>query len=406
MSNHQVRSAITRNSFTTQEIANAYRRAAGSYPKMAKLLTALGRGTVYRQIARNWALALDDTDVPEEATLAQQTIKARSQQANNSALRRELKALYEHIEVNSATLGAIEDAAANLADRPPIQLEEPVASTGTRCTVELLLSDLQIGKLGSTYNTHIARARLFEYGRAARWQIQQKRMTGYNVERIVLAMLGDIIESDKKHKNSARATDSGTADQMRDAMEAIYELVIEPLAAFGIPMEVICITGNHDHDDHGLMMWKPGREQLSWPLYHAMAGFAKYAGLEHVSFNIPEGAFAVTEFYGQNVLYEHGVGVSVTETSMKAHKIKRAEQLQQHITYFRMGDKHTVCEFNAGQYVVNGAFFGASSNGIEYSEIAGYSSVPAQWMGFHVPRHDKRFTLYDTFVMQFGQIEE
>lgn len=404
LSSTAVRDAVYRQQFTTAEIAEAYRQSGGSYAATAKALTALGRGRVYRQIARNWVLALDDTEVPEEATLAAQSIKARNQQVNNSALRRELKALHDHIEINSVTLGAINEAAEALQQRPPLQVDEPHNPDGTPCTVELLLSDLQIGKLGAQYSTDIARARLFEYGRAARFQINQKIAAGYRVERIVLALLGDIIESDKKHKNSARATDSGTADQMRDAMEAIYELVIEPLARFGVQMDVICITGNHDHDDHGLMMWKPGREQLSWPLYHALAGFARYAGLSHVSFNIPEGAFACADIYGQYVLYEHGVGVSVNETAMRAHKIKRSEQLQKHITYFRMGDKHTVCAFNSGQYVVNGAFFGATGNGVEYSEIAGYSSVPAQWMGFHVPRHDNRFTLYDSFVMQFDHI--
>ena len=404
MFRHTADSAVTRQLFTTEEIAKAYRQSGNSYVKTARILTALGRGTVYRQIARNWVLSLDDTELPEEATLAQQSIKARNQQATASALRQELKALHSHIEANDMTLGAIEEAATALAARTPLEVEEASPVDGTPCTVELLLSDLQIGKLGAQYDTPTARARLFEYGRAARFQINQKRIAGYNVERIVLAILGDIIESDKKHKNSARATDSGTADQMRDAMEAIYELVIEPLARFGVQMDVICITGNHDHDDHGLMMWKPGREQLSWPLYHALAGFAKYAGLSHVNFTIPEGAFATTDFYGQTALYEHGVGVSVTETSMKAQKIKRAEQMQKHITYFRMGDKHTVCTFNAGQYVVNGAFFGATGSGIEYSEIAGYSSVPAQWIGFHVPRHDSRFTLYDNFTMQFDQV--
>ena len=406
MHSDKINAVVTRNMFTSKEIADAYRQAGGqnNYTRTAKLLTALGRGPVYRQLARNWVLGLDDTEIPDQATLAQQSIKARNAQASATAARRELKALHEHIEINDITMGAIDEAAQHLAQRPPIEYYEKPESDGTPCTVELLLSDLQMGKLGAQYNTEIARARLFEYGRAATKQIQQKIALGYDVERLVLAMLGDIIESDKKHKNSARATDSGTADQMRDAMEAIHELVIEPLARFGVPMDVICITGNHDHDDHGLMMWKPGREQLSWPLYHAMAGFAKYAGLHHVNYIIPEGAFATTEFYGQVALYEHGVGVAVNEMAMKAQKIKRAEQLQKHITYFRMGDKHSVCGFNNHQYVVNGAFFGSTGAGIEYSEISGYSSIPAQWIGFHVPRKDNRFTFYDSFVIQFDHI--
>lgn len=273
-------------------------------------------------------------------------------------------------------------------------------------TVELLLSDLQIGKLAPGYNTMVARKRLFEYARAAMFQIEQKIALGYRVERIVLALIGDIIESDKKHKNSARATDTGTAEQIYDAVEGIFEFVIEPLARLGVPTEVYGITGNHDHDDHGLNMFRPGREHLSYPLYRVIELLTKRAGYGNVSFITPDGSYAVTDIYGHNVLYEHGVGVAVSEAAMKAHKIKRAEQEAKHITYFRMGDKHTVTSFNAGQLVVNGAFFGATKGGTEYSGIAGFSSVPAQWMGFHVERKDSRMPLYDTFVIQLDHINE
>lgn len=395
-----------REKFTRDEIISAY-RTGKNYTGAAEILSAKGVGAVSRQLARHWVLNLDaESETQDGSSIAAQSIRARNQQINNNALRREIRELHRHIEITDATMGAIDSACAVLSKRPPLSLSPPSKTSGKRCTAELLLSDLQIGKLGANYNTKVARARLFEFGRAARRQIEQKMQVNYRIERIVLALLGDLIESDKKHKNSARATDSGTAEQMHNAIVGIFELVLEPLASLGIPIDVICITGNHDHDDHGLMMWKPGREQFSWPMYHSLAKCAKYAGLHHVKFHIPEGAFKVIDIYGQKVLYEHGVGVSVNESSMRAHKVKRSEQIQDHITYFRMGDKHNVSTFNSGQYVVNGAFFGASGNGIEYSEIAGYSSIPAQWLGFHVPRKDCRFTLYDSFTIQLDHITE
>jgi hypothetical protein len=273
-------------------------------------------------------------------------------------------------------------------------------------TVELLLSDLQIGKLAPGYNTQIARKRLFEFGRATRFQIEQKASVGYRIERIVLGLLGDIIESDKKHKNSARATDTGTAEQIFDAQLALFEFVIEPLARLGIELEVHCIAGNHDWDDHGLAMFEPGKQQLSWPLYKSLELVTKRAGYGNVEFVIPEGSYSIATIYDQHVLYEHGVGVAVSEAAMKAHKVKRAEQERKHLTYFRMGDKHTVTSFNAGQMIVNGAFFSAGPGGTEYSGIAGYSSVAAQWMGFHVARADKRLSLYDGFTIQLEHIGE
>ena len=88
--------------------------------------------------------------------------------------------------------------------------------------------------------------------------------------------------------------------------------------------------------------------------------------------------------------------------------VSRGEQKGEYITYFRMGDKHNVSQFNSGQYVVNGAFFGSEGTGIEFSSIAGFSSVAAQWMGFHCPRKsgDGRFTLYDQFVIQLAHVKE
>lgn len=406
MKSHSILALTLRDRFTREEIAKAYREGGRSYAKAAKILTDHKRGEVSRQLARHWVMTLDDSETGEEVGHAQQVMKARNQQTSNNQLRRDVRSLIEYIENNETVVDAVTSAVAGINKRLPYY--EPVKQDagGKPITVEILLSDLQIGKLAHNYTTPIALARLFEFGRAAIFQIQQKIAAGYRVDRIVLALLGDIIESDKKHKNSARATDTGTAEQMANAITGLFTLIIEPLARLGIRLDVICVTGNHDHDDHGLMMYKPGLEQLSFPIYTTLELVTRRSGYANVHFDIPHGSFATTHFYGQHALYEHGVGVSVTEASMKAHKVKRGEQVQRHMTYFRMGDKHNVSTFNAGQYVVNGAFFGDDETGSEYSSIAGFSGKPAQWLGFHVPRLDTRFTLYDSFVVQLGHVME
>lgn len=328
----------------------------------------------------------------------------RRYQTENNRIRRQLR------EVTDAQVGMAEfmdGVEAAISKCSKIKFPKAVVARktkGTRCTAELLFSDLQIGKLSGDYATGVAIRRVKGWTKAVIGEIYSKQMAGHVVERIVFVLLGDIIESDKKHRNSARATDSGTATQIADAIEIIYKHCLIPLALLGIPLEVICVTGNHDHDDQGLLMFRPGKEQLSWPLYHSLRMLAEASGMKHVTFDIPEGSFATTEFYGQTCLYEHGVGIPVNETAMRGHKARRSEQLNSPVSYFRMGDKHTVSTFNSNQYVVNGAFFGASSKGIDYSEIAGFSSIPAQWMGWHCKRDDKRFTIWDSFVIQLGHI--
>lgn len=375
--------------------------------KAAKALTALGRGEVTAQLLRRWLTEMDHTDFATGFDRAKEVVRSRNAMVENNRLRADNRALSDAVGTRQGFLDAADRLLSELPSRPPVDFRKFLGGqSGTPMTVELLLSDLQIGKLSPGYNTLIARKRLFEFGRAAAFQIEQKASVGYRIERVVLPLLGDIIESDKKHANSARATDTGTSEQIYDAQEGLFLFVIEPLARLGIPIEIHGIPGNHDHDGHGLVMFQPGRQQLSWPIYRTLELLTARAGYSNVRFVIPEGSYSIAEFYGQYALYEHGVGVAVTEQAMKAHKIKRAEQEKRHITYFRMGDKHTVTSFNAGQMVVNGAFFGATAGGTEYSGIAGYSSVPAQWMGFHVPRPDSRLTLYDNFIIQLEHIGE
>jgi hypothetical protein len=358
------------------------------------------------QWLRQYIARLDSTQLPDPSR-AKEVCRSRNAMTENARLRKDVKALTDAVGDRDGFLDSMARIADEITERPPVDFKKYTgAQAGTPVTVELLLSDLQIGKLSPGYNTNVARKRMFEYGRAALFQIEQKGAAGYRIEKIVLGLLGDIVESDKKHDNSGRATDSSTAEQIFDAQQGLFEFVIEPLARLGIPMEIAAITGNHDWDGHGINMFEPGKNHFSWCLYRSLEMLTTRVGYSNVQWVIPEGTYAIVDFYGQKALYEHGVGVSASEVAMRGHKIKRSEQEKEHLTYFRMGDKHTVTSFNAGQHVVNGAFFGAVAGGTEYSGIAGYSSVPAQWMGFHVARKDNRLSLYDSFVIQLDHIGE
>jgi len=392
---------------TYDEVMLAVNNNPNSLAKAVKELNKDADSPVTVQWLRQYLSRLDNEQIGGTYDRAREVVRSRGVMAENGRLRKDVKALSEAVGDRDAFLDAMARMADDLATRPPVDYRKFIGGqVGTPITVELLLSDLQIGKLSPGYNTAVSRKRLFEYGRAALFQIEQKAAVGYRVERIVLGLLGDIIESDKKHSNSARATDTSTAEQLFDAQAGIFEFVVEPLARLGIPVEIMAITGNHDHDDHGINMFEPGKNHLSWCMYKSLELLTSRLGYSNVQWVIPEGSYGIVDFYGQRALYEHGVGVAATEASMKAHKIKRSEQEKQHLTYFRMGDKHTVTSFNSGQMVVNGAFFGAAAGGTEYSGIAGFSSVPAQWMGFHVARKDSRLSLYDNFVIQLDHMGE
>jgi len=395
--------------YTQEEVFAAYKEAHGNLTGAAKLLTAHGRGDVSRQFVRSLITRYDSAELGGSLDRAAELVRTRNAQASNNTLRRDNRQLIEAVGTKESFFDAIDFMLTQKGPRRK-RWAGPTApfvgaQAGTPMTVELLLSDLQIGKLSSTYNSQVALARLREYARVALFQIEQKRQAGYRIEKIVLALIGDIIESDKKHENSGKATDSTTAEQIYDATTGIFELVVEPLAKLGIEMEVIGIVGNHDWDGHGMNMFMPGRSMLSYPVYRLIEKITERAGYVNVRFNIPDGTYTTSEFYGQVALYEHGYGVANNEAALKKHKVNRSEQEQRHITYLRVGDKHTVTSFNSGQLVVNGAFFGSGTGGGEYSEIAGYSSIPAQVMLFHVPRKGKAMlTVYDMTVIQLGHV--
>jgi hypothetical protein len=400
--------------WTDEQISSAVKSSHGNLTEAAKLLNHTyanyiktgEMSKVSRQNLQTWIdPEADLTEVSDNFSLQKTN---RRLQLVNSSLRRSIKAAESVAITKEQVLIDIQNACQQASKRllGPIKIKAN-AGTGKGITIELLFSDLQIGKLMGGYNSKVAYNRVNEWSEVVMERIEQYKRLGYKIDGISLALLGDIIESDKKHGlQSARACDIGTADQIKQSIDIIYNLVIRRLAEVGAKLTVICITGNHDWDGHGLFMFNPGKEQLSWPLYHALKNMTELSNID-AEFVIPEGAFHVHDIYGTKVLYEHGVGVGAGYTQMKNHLAKRTDQLKTYITLFRMGDKHNICQFNNNRYVVNGAFFGDSRKGEEYSGIAGYDGEPAQIMFAHVKREDnRRTTIFDSFAIQLGHIGE
>ena len=403
-----------RNEFTDDQLAAAMQEASGHLATAAKLLNEWHgpSSKVTRQNLQTWinegASVLADSVSSETAELmdtADLNRKLRLQMNNNNSLRRQVRNLTDTTNNADGFLKSLAGALQSIDLVPHIHAEPAQDAGGRGITIELLFSDLQVGKLMMDYDSKVAARRVDEYVAVALARIAMYQYQGYRVEGITLAVLGDIIESDKKHDNSGRACDIGTADQMKLGIEWLFGKVIVGLASVGVPLDVVMITGNHDHDGHGLNMFMPGREHLSWPMYHAIKMLSDQAGI-NAAFHIPEGSFYVHEIYGQKVLYEHGVGVATSGAALKKHVGNRIDQLKKYITLFRMGDKHNISRFNNDRYVVNGAFFGDSRSGEEYSGIVGYDGEPAQLMFAHVQRKDNfRTSIFDALAIQLGHVK-
>lgn len=386
--------------FTTEEISSAVSSSAGNLTKAAAMLSEDSGTHVSRQLLRYWVSCLE-TELPDTMERAAELTRNYTLGTRNNKLNRDIKAVIQENERLREFRALIKSM--NIAPAPTTTRYTGVG--GKPMTVEALFSDLQIGKLSGNYNSKVAARRVRAYGDALVQKIKQHMHSGYEVELIKLVVLGDVIESDKKHANSARGCDIGTAEQMRWATELMVHLIGQ-LVGTGVKVQVVMVTGNHDHDGHGLSSYMPGQEHLSWPMYHATKLISEARFGEAVEFVIPKGAFHLENIYGQNVLYEHGCGVASSQAGMEKRRDQRAQQLGKHISMYRQGDKHNICRFNNDRLITNGAFFGSDSIGGEYSSILGYQNEPSQLILFHVPRapNDPRSTVFDTFTIQLGHI--
>lgn len=273
--------------------------------------------------------------------------------------------------------------------------------------IEVLFSDWQIGKIAQHYNTEIAIKAIQKYGRDVVDYIAKKEQDGYFIDKIVIACLGDNVEDHMKHGvQSAVACDTGLSEQIANAIVHMWEDLLEPILDRNYPVEIVCIAGNHGSSQHkGMDIYKAGLYSYDYAIYTALKQLAKVSGYSDVSFNIPEGIFGTADIYGNTIVYEHGYFNSATEKSMRDQMTKRGQQIKKHVEYFRCGDMHHVCAYDASKIVLNGALFGVDSTGSEYSGVLGFSSVPAQVIMWHQEEQSLgKSQVKETHIVQLAQI--
>ncbi len=191
-----------------------------------------------------------------------------------------------------------------------IKIPKTESNGKRKMTMELMLSDIHYGKLTETFNLEICRNRMRKLTDIFIREFKDNRKL-FDVERIIIALIGDIIESYTMHGlESARSCEFGNAMQVQSAIESILNDVLLPIAKLGVPVDVPCVTGNHDRTDTSKTFHNPGEEHLTWIIYNSLRALCEAHGLENVKFIIPKDSYTVLDIYGNNCLYEHGDHVS------------------------------------------------------------------------------------------------
>lgn len=390
--------------YTTDQLAEivARRQAGDTWESIAAAVnklygTDLSHNAVRFAYKRNehlFAVAKDKVAI----NLLKET--ARVKRAHSQTAQRS-KAVLDALNQQDDLLEQLKDMVEKL---PKLAVGKPPAPAKDKpgLTVEALISDVHVGKKTATFDVEVCRARLRLFTQVLMQEITRKQ-AHYNVERVILGILGDIIENALMHgRESMASCEFDNAEQVRYAIELLFTEVVTPLARTGLALDVVCIGGNHDRQEERPTFNNPGKNGLGWIIYTTLKMLADQAGFKHLKWHIPEGVYAVLDVYGDRILYEHGDRIRGDngKKSFLTHLAHRSGQLGTLLKGIRVGHWHEFSCYDNGAVIVNGSVCGQDS----YADVNGYNTVPGQVITFYVRTKNRPSAYYYSFLVQLGQV--
>lgn len=266
-------------------------------------------------------------------------------------------------------------------------------------TLELLFSDVHYGKLikdvnGKSVDHKEIRNRVRKIADVIRKEIIRESKS-FNVERLMIAMIGDLIENADMHgMESVRSSEFGTSKQVTVCIESVFYDLILPLALTGIKIDIPCITGNHDRVGKDKTYNNPGEENLTHTIYNTLEMLARQSNLKNVTFSICLGTYMSEEIYGNTVVYEHGDELkNLNRDTMANMMSKRGSQLSKVVDFYRVGHYHEVVMYGQGKMMVNGSVPGQDS----YADVKGFNSEAVQILNYYVETDNRSTCFFRSF---------
>ena len=388
-------------SLTLQDIKNAVVEAAALAEIHPQEVT-LAHLTAYDERITSWSLRKFGgiTTIKRNFPMTNKELgEIKSQKDAASYIAKLERMLGDKETIEKMLLKSVEDLKKNLPKFKVRRAKKPSASKKKPMTVELMISDVHYGKLTDTFNLEVCRERMRELTAVFISEVQQKQKT-FNVEKIIVALIGDIIENFTMHGiESATGCEFGNSKQVQEAIESLFYDVLVPISELGIPVQVPCVTGNHDRLDVKKTMNKPGESNFTWIIYNMLQTLAKAHKLKNVKFDITKDSFLVLDVYGTNILYEHGDELrNIQHGTVLNHLEKRGRQLNKPLHMIRLGHFHQYLCVNRGQIVINESVCGQDS----YAKVKGYTSTAGQTINFYVKTADRPTSFYYSFPVYLG----
>ena len=262
-------------------------------------------------------------------------------------------------------------------------------------TLELLFSDVHYGKYidnveGNFVDVKVIRERVRKVADSVVKEIVREGKS-FNVERVVLAFIGDIIENADFHgQESEKGCEFSTSRQVQEAINSMFYDLILPISMTGIKVDIPCVTGNHDRVGHNKTYQKPGEDNLTYIIYKTLELLCIQSGLKNVTFQIARSLYTHIEIYKNVVVYEHGDELkNLNRDTMANQMSKRQVQLGRVVNFFRVGHWHEPVQYGQGRMMVNGSVPGQD----DYADNKGFASEAVQIMNYYVET-DKRSTCF------------
>jgi hypothetical protein len=332
---------------------------------------------------------------------------ARTRKANSHNAK-DLKTVIQEWEKREDILDAVQAAVKNInkASVKPIKFPKP-GKDKKGMTLELLISDVHFGKLTKTFNHEVLKRRLKQLADVTIKEMQ-RAAEHYNIERIILAFMGDLIESSTMHGlESAMGCEFGNSRQIQESIEQLYLLVILPIAKaaeiLGTKVDCVGVTGNHDRTEEHRTFNSPGEENVTWIIYNSMRLLCENADLKNVKWYIPTDPFQYLEIYGEGVVYEHYDNVKGSNkiAGIETLLSKRINQIKKPVVFIRGGHFHEPMEAGIGRIVINGNVPGNDS----FSTVLGFDCEPSQTLNFYIERGKsdsikRQTSFYKRFLIQ------
>jgi predicted phosphodiesterase len=266
-------------------------------------------------------------------------------------------------------------------------------------TLELLFSDVHYGKFidnieGNYVDNKVIRERVRKVAESVIKEIYRESKS-FNVERVILALIGDVIENADFHgQESEKGCEFSTSRQVQEAINSMFYDLILPIAMTGVDVLVPCVTGNHDRIGHNKTYHKPGEDNLTYIIYSTLELLCKQSGLKNVKFEISKGLYTTVQVYGNNIVYEHGDEIkNINRDTMANAMAKRQVQLGKVIHFLRIGHWHEPVVYGQGRMIVNGSVPGQDS----YADSKGFCSEAVQIMNYYVETAKRSTCFFRSF---------